>query len=200
MQRALEKHSELTWNWMKEEDLAKLGSMVLWRINSVIINEETGEGFFEEKMPVAKDPNKKRRKKYQSDARYLGWSKTGLYYRDKWQDVCDRAGWKAVPMVCPPIDWTLDEEGKLIRGGYINRMPGEASRLIHNNKGSEASQTVLNAFNRLQRTGYKVNTYILDLMDRLSSGYWEIGNWISYEKLMYEDGTNPSLILTISIH
>lgn len=191
MKRALEKHAEMTWQWMAEEDLAKLGSMILWRINSVEINADNGEGFFKEITPQLNDPNRKRRKKYQTDARYLGWTVTGLYYRDIWQDACDNGCWKPMPMVCKPLDWSLDEEGELIRGGYINRMPGNAGKLIHNNKGSEASQTVLNAINRLQRTGYKVNTYILDLMESLSSGYWEIGSWISYEKLMYEDEYKP---------
>ena len=192
MQRALERHAEMYWNWMDNEDLARLGSMILWRINSVIINENTGESFFEEKVPDFKDPNRKQRKnKAHKDARYLGWTKTGLYYRDKWQEMCDNANWKPMPMVCPPVDWSLDDEGKLLRGGYINRMPGDASRLIHNNKGSQASQTVLNAINRLQRTGYKVNTYILELMEHLMSGYWEIGNWMSYEMLMYEDEHKP---------
>ena len=192
LQRALEKHAEMEWNWMKPEDHVRLGSLILSRIMILKVNAETDEGLFEIRTPEWNDPNKKQKKsKAHKDARCIGYSVSGLYYRDQLQKAADYSQWKPMPMVCKPLPWELGDDGEILRGGYMTKMPGIAGDLIHNNKGSQPSQLVLDAIKRLQNTGYKVNTYILDLQKELITKTWEIGSWRSYEALSYEDEHKP---------
>ena len=195
MQRALDKHEQMSWQWMSEEDQIVIGSLVLHAVMSVEIDPETGEGFFEKIDPQWDDNRlqKKKNKKHRNP-HYLGFTKTGLYYRDKIQEECDLGVWKPMPMVCKPLPWGVTDEGKILRGGYILPVPGSAGQLVHGTQAgvkSTPSQMVCDAVNRLQSTGYRINTYILDLMQELMQKTHVIGSWSSYEKLSYDDEHKP---------
>jgi DNA-directed RNA polymerase len=194
---ALGKSELANWDRFTDKEYSLLGSFFLRAAMSIKIDEESNEGFWCKKQPMWNDTGKaKKRKKCQDDPNYLVFTVTGLKYRDKFQQAADEGTWKPMPMVCKPLPWGLevDEDGeeKIVRGGYITKIPGEHGKLIHGNLfGSKPSQIVLDAVNRLQDTGYKVNTYILDLMKELSNSYQEIGSWYSYEKLSYEEAMKP---------
>jgi hypothetical protein len=123
----------------------------------------------------------------------------GIQKRDALQKASDQMVWKPFPMVCQPLPWSIhswtDEEGQdvhdVIRGGYINRMPGNSNLLIHNNKGSIPSDMVLDALNRLQNTGYKVNTFVLDIQKELMSKSWVIDSFRTYDSVSYQDEYKP---------
>lgn len=85
----------------------------------------------------------------------------------------------------------MRKHSNINRGGYLIPVPGELGELIHKNRGSEPSQIVLDALNRLQNTPYKVNQYILSVMEVLSKKTWEIGSYRSYEYMSYEDEHKP---------
>lgn len=195
MKRALEKHEQMDWEWMEDRDLVIVGSLVLRAVMSVEINQETGEGFFEKVEPLWNDTKLQgKRDKKHRNPHYLGFSKTGLYYRDKIQEACDLGVWKPMPMVCEPLPWGVTDDGEIVRGGYILPVPGVAGELIHGTQpgvSSTPSKMVCDAVNRLQNTGYRINTYILDLMKELSKKSNEIGSWLSYEKLSYDDEHKP---------
>lgn len=195
MRRALEKHDKMQWEWLTEHDHVVVGSLILRAIMSVEINQENGEGFFEKIDPQWNDKRlQRKRSKQHRNPHYLGFSKTGLYYRDKIQEACDHGIWKPMPMVCEPLPWGINEAGEVTRGGYILPVPGEAGEFVHGTQpgeGSVPSQMVCDAVNRLQNTAYRINTYILDLQKELSKKTVEIGNWSSYERLSYEDEFKP---------
>lgn len=199
MRRALENNAEMQWDWMTEKDHAALGAFIFSRVMMIRASKETDKPLFEIRQCDFDDPKNKKRKRKHEETRYIGFSTVGITKRDELQKAADHMTWKPMPMVCKPLPWsittTTDEDGNethdIERGGYINRMPGIARELIHHNKGSVPSEMVLDSLNRLQNTGYKVNTYILDLQHELMRGTWEIDGFITYEATSYEDEFKP---------
>jgi DNA-directed RNA polymerase, mitochondrial len=181
------KHEEMDWKWMSTEEKLHLGSLLLKAVISIRIDQETGEGLFEARPPVWNDPNKKqRRQKVHQESLYLGFTKAGLKYRDMLQRLADEDVMKATPMVCEPLDWSLTE-----RGGYLTHINRDAAELIHGNTGSQPSQIVLDALNRLQKTPFRINKYILELQEELLRKTWEIGSFRTYEKDSWTDENFP---------
>jgi DNA-directed RNA polymerase len=167
MKYTLDNADQLEWNWMDSTEHARVGALLLRAVMSVPVKGYS-EGLFESRM-VHQSKNK--------TVNYLGFSKTGLRYRDVLQEMMDQMVYKPKPMVCPPIPWTLEE-----RGGFLLDPPRRWGELVHSNLGTVPSQTALDALNRLQAQPYKINTYILDLQKQLLNQTWEIGSFRSYEK------------------
>ncbi|WP_186589917.1 DNA-directed RNA polymerase [Synechococcus sp. MVIR-18-1] len=185
MRVALNNHEEMTWQWMDAESHVRLGSLLLKAVMSLSI-DETGEGFFEKRQPDFMDPNRESKPKKHKDACYIGFTRTGLLYRDKIQDLANKDSMKPLPMVCEPLDWSLEE-----RGGYLTQINRMAANLIHWNAGSEPSQLVIDALNKLQRVPFRINPYILQLQTDLIRKSWEIGSFRTYEKDSWEDEHFP---------
>ena len=187
MVNALNKSEEMSWTWMTKEQKVVLGSLLLCGIMSFRVDRETNEGLFKAVKPLWNDPNKpSKRAKQHSDALYLGFTVSGLKYRDKLQAMADEDAMKPTPMVCEPLDWSLEQ-----RGGYLSNVNSKADQLIHGNTGSEPSQLVLDALNRLQKTPFRINKYILDLQEEFLRKTWEIGNFRTYERDSWNDENFP---------
>ena len=187
MVHAHNKHEEMDFKRMDQEQLIRFGSLLLQAVMSIRVDQESGEGLFEARKPLWNDPNKpsKRNKKH-TDQLYLGYSKAGLKYRDMLQAMADEDAMRPTPMVCEPLDWSLTE-----RGGYLTHINRKAGDLIHNNNGSIPSQIVLDAINRLQKVPFRINTYILDLQEQLLKSTWEIGSFRSFERDSWKDEHFP---------
>ena len=186
MKHAHNRHEDMNWIAMTETEQIVLGSLLLKTAMSIIIDPETGEGFFQRVQPKWNDLNLKKRSKKESIPYYLGFSKAGLLYRDKLQKAADFDAMFPRPMVCEPMDWAPGQ-----RGGYLSHVNSKFQEMIHGNSGSEPSQLVFDAINRLQRQSFKVNTYILKLQKELLRKTWEIGSFRSYEKDSWEDEHFP---------
>jgi DNA-directed RNA polymerase len=182
------RHEEMDWQWMDLAEHAKFGSLLLQAVMSIRVDAETGEGLFVAKPPRTDDENrKKKRSKEHKDAFYLGFSVAGLKYRDMLQAMADEDSMKATPMVCEPLDWSLEQ-----RGGYLSNINRKAGDLIHHNNGSIPSQIVIDSLNRLQKVPFRINTYILNLQEELHRKTWEIGSsFRTYEKDSWEDEHFP---------
>ena len=178
MRHAHNRHESMKWMQLTDEELILVGAIVLQSIMSIQIDPDTREGFFQKVQPLWNDPNKPAKaSKNHADAYMLGFTQVGLKYRDKLQDCSDRDAMLPLPMVCPPMDWSKEQ-----RGGYLSHVSSKIEAMVHNNSGSEPSQIVLDALNRLQRVPFRINTYILDLQLDLLRKTWEIGSFRSYEK------------------
>jgi DNA-directed RNA polymerase len=167
MRFALEKSEEMTWDFMSNESLIRVGSLVLRAIMSIPADEISSEGFFEiKKLNLSA--------KFEKD--YLMFSKTGLLYRDLLQQMSDENVFKPFPMVCPPNPWGLDQ-----RGGYLMPPPKQQARLIHGCQKTVPSETALAALNRLQAEPYRINKFIYQVQEHLMKAAHEIGSFRSYE-------------------
>ena len=182
MRHAHNRHEDMTWQYMTNGEHVKVGSLLLHAIMRIEIDPDTHEGFFEARQPRQED----RRIKGKTDLNHLGYTKTGLLYRDKLQHASDLDWIQPKPMVCKPVDWSPEQ-----RGGYLTHATSKVRTLVHNNNGSEPSSLVYDALNRLQKQAFRVNTYILDLQQELLKRSWEIGSFRSYEKDSWEDEHFP---------
>ncbi|MDB4616758.1 hypothetical protein OAE23_01500 [Synechococcus sp. AH-551-E11] len=187
MRHAHNRHEEMDWQLLTDSQLIQVGSIVLQAIMSIQIDPDTREGFFQKVLPQWDDPNKPpKASKNHSDAYMLGFTQVGLKYRDKLQDASDKDAMLPLPMVCPPMDWSKEQ-----RGGYLSHVSSQIEAMVHNNSGSEPSQIVYDALNRLQRVPFRINSYILDLQLDLLRKTWEIGSFRSYEKDSWTDAFFP---------
>ena len=177
MRHAHNKHEEMDWKLMTDEEKIKIGSVLLQAMLSIQIDPETRDGFFQKVQPRWDDPNKPHKKKGHKEPFYLGYTRIGLQYRDKIQKAADEDSMLPRPMVCLPMDWSPAH-----RGGYLSHVTSKIEALVHNNKGSEPSSIVYEALNRLQRIPYRVNHYILEIQQQLLQQTWEVGSFRSYEK------------------
>lgn len=180
MKRALNNHDSMEWNYMGKSEHVRVGSLLLKALMSIQI-QDTGEGFIESKKPLWNDPNRKTPKKGQKDSLYLAFTKTGLLYRDQLQAASDNDAMLPKPMVCEPLDWSIEQ-----RGGYLHHVNRKYSQVVHGNTGSQPSQMVFDALNRLQKTAFRINHYILDVQEQLQRHSWEIGSFRTYEKDSWE--------------
>lgn len=186
MRHAHNRHDEMEWTRMTDDELVRVGSCLLQAAMSVVVDPDTKEGFFERKQPQFNDKNRQRPKKNQADPYYLGYTKAGIKYRDQIQRAADIDWMQPRPMVCEPMEWTPEQ-----RGGYLTHATSKIQSLVHNNNGSEPSSLVYDALNRLQKQSFRVNQYILDLQLELLKKSWEIGSFRSYEKDSWEDEHFP---------
>lgn len=187
MRHAHNRHEDMDWKQLTDEEQIRVGAIVLKAIMSVQIDPDTREGFFQRVQPLWNDPNKppKASKKHQ-EPYYLGFTKVGLKYRDKLQDASDKDSMLPLPMVCPPMEWTPG-----VRGGYLSHVSSKIEAMVHNNSGSEPSSIVFDALNRLQRVPFRVNTYILQIQQELLKKTWEVGSFRSFEKDSWNDEFFP---------
>ena len=186
MRHAHNKHEEMSWKHLTSEEQIRIGAVLLQAVCSIQIDPDTKEGFFQRIKPLWNDPKRGSVKRKQESPYYLGYTKTGLLYRDKLQKACDQGSMDPRPMVCTPMDWTPTE-----RGGYLSHVSRKVEEMIHNNSGSEASQTTYDALNRLQHLPFKVNRYIYNIQKQLLQKTWEIGSFRSYEKDSWEEEHFP---------
>jgi DNA-directed RNA polymerase len=153
---------EIDWKaWAPEERIA-IGSWAAWLI------QQSTNWFAEVTMPPRKgDPF--------GTTKYLVLSREGIKERKKLELIqLDRA-YSAYPMLIPPTPWT---RGK--RGGYILPAPGQIGNLIHGfDVETNPSDKALEFINNLQSQKYRVNLFILDILNTLSKGNHSIGKFKS---------------------
>jgi DNA-directed RNA polymerase len=70
-----------------------------------------------------------------------------------------RANYQDNPMVCEPLDWTLTRAGGFITNGATNRYP-----LVRRGCPTEPSQEAIDALNRIQKTAWKINPFVLEVL------------------------------------
>ena len=174
------KHELMDWQWMSDTQLVRVGSLLLKAVMSVPV-DGCNEGLFE----------KKNISRGKEQVGYLGYSKTGIRYRDVLQGVVDRMTYKPEPMLCEPLPWSLEK-----RGGYIIPPPSPWCDLIHLTLskecgGTKPSQTALDALNKLQSVPYRVNQFILDVQLLLLEKSHKIGSFRSFEKDSWNDEHFP---------
>lgn len=138
-----------------------------------------------EKVQWVTGSGKKRRTQY-----YVGLSEEGLMYRDTIQKAADEQCFEAWPMLTPPLEWDPDNA---IRGGYINLHPGQVSRLIHNDKGTNPSSEALAALHKAQSVPFRINPFIYEVQKALLAKSEEIGSFRTYEKDTWEDLNKPRI-------
>ena len=177
MQYILERTEGMEWDFMKEEDLIRVGALVLRAVMSIPCNRQNKEGFFEKRSVQV---NKKK------SVAYLGYTLSGMRYRDKLQAMADEITYQPLPMVCPPLPWSLEE-----RGGFLLPPPVEYGELVHGRSNTEPSDTAIDALNRLQSQPFRINPFILDLQLELLKKSWEIGTFRSFESTSWKDEHFP---------
>ena len=121
---------------------------------------------------------------------YVGLSEEGIKYRDMIQKAADEACYEAWPMLTPPLEW---EPENAVRGGYLSMHPGQISRLIHNDKGTQPSSEALDALHRAQSVPFKINPFIYTVEKALLAKSEEIGSFRTYEADSWEDLNKPRL-------
>ena len=177
MKNSLHRDEDLTYEFMSHEDLLRVGALVLRAVMSIPCCKETGEGFFERRN-VSKAKKK--------DVGYLAYSKTGLLYRDKLQEMVDALIYKPEPMLCPPMPWSETE-----RGGFLLQPPQPYGDLIHSHNPTKPSQTALDALNRLQSQPFRINPFILEVQTLLLDKSYEIGSFRTFEADSWKDQYFP---------
>ena len=165
------------WKFMTEEEHISVGALALRAVMSIPCNKANKEGFFE---------TKKIRTSKTKEVCYLGYSKSGIMYRDKLQAMADEITYQPLPMICPPLPWSLKE-----RGGYLQHPPRPYGDLIHSDNETVPSETALEALNRLQSQPFHVNEFILDTQLELIKKTHEIGSFRSFEKDSWKDEHFP---------
>ena len=93
---------------------------------------------------------------------------------------------KPVPMLCPPMPWSLKE-----RGGYLLPPPRPYGSLVHGSSRTIPSDAALEALNRLQAQPYKINKFIYHLQTELVKRTNEIGCFRSFERDSWRDEHFP---------
>ncbi len=182
----LNKKEDVIWVPMSDEEHLKLGAYLLRIVNSIIINPETNDTLFDIVKPAWDAPGvSKKRHKSHSVANYVVYSKSAVPLLDNLQDIADRYYRKPEPMVCFPLEWGLDENGKEIRGGHIFALPGRQSDLIHNNR--KAAKSVATPFvyagvNRSSKNIVEIDGIGLDVLQGYSKTTVSIGSFNSLEK------------------
>jgi DNA-directed RNA polymerase len=170
---AINRSEELSFSRLDDEGLLRLGALLLRAVMSVPVDKETKEGFFEcRKLWVSKT----------KEVRYLGFSFTGIKYRDVIQNMADEVAFHPQPMLCAPREWTLTQ-----RGGYLLPPPSPWGKLIHSHNKSVPSQVALDALNRLQKVPYNINEFVLDVQLELLKTTHTIGTFRSYEADTWKD-------------
>ena len=119
---------------------------------------------------------------------YLGLSEEGIKQIDLIQTAVDEYCYEAWPMVTKPLRWSREE-----RGGYLKYHPGKVSTLIHNDMGTDASPTALEALHRAQEVAFRVNRFIYETEINLLAKSEEIGSFRTYEKDSWEDQHRPRI-------
>lgn len=107
MRRAVNLAEQFNWEYMDEQGHLVLGSLLLHAVMSIQVNPENGEGLFESRCASESDKRVRKKKKNHKPPRYLAFTQTGLYYRDKIQAAADEMSWKPEPMICKPLPWSL---------------------------------------------------------------------------------------------
>ena len=166
VQLANEKYAELDWDWLSPSDKKLLGNWVKDRVFY-------GTHLFES-MPSFSSS--------ETTTRYVVMltEKGEELIQDIEEDICKTVG-NSYPMVHPPKDWS-----RTITGGYLTVQPGNRSHLIHNHAGTLVSDMAIEALNRLQQVPWRINTFILDVQQRLASSTHEIGSFRTFDKKTYE--------------
>lgn len=161
------KMDKAEWRFMTEEEHISVGALILRAVMSIPCNKTNREGFFQKKtIWQAKDKK----------VSYLAYSQSGIIYRDKLQSMSDALVYQPLPMVCPPMPWSLEE-----RGGFLLQPPRPFGELIHSHNETVPSQAALDALNRLQAQPFRINQFILDVQQELLKNTYSIGSFRSYE-------------------
>ena len=178
MQHALNnKMDDAEWRFMTEKEHISVGALILRAVMSIPCNKTNREGFFERKTI---------RESRTKNVSYLAYSKSGIIYRDTLQSMADEIIYQPLPMVCPPMPWSLEE-----RGGFLLQPPRPFGELIHSHNKTVPSQAALDALNRLQSQPFRINHFILDTQQELLKKTNAIGSFRSYEKDSWKDEHFP---------
>lgn len=172
-----DRDEKMDFKFMSEENLIRVGALVLKAIMSIPADSGIKEGFFERKM-VSKGRKKQ--------VYYLAFSQSGIIYRDAIQRMAVEIQFKPAPMVCPPLPWSLKN-----RGGYLTPPPSPFGDLVHGFNPTIPSDSAIDALNRLQAEPYNVNNYILDVQMELLKTANIIGSFRAYEADSWKDEHFP---------
>lgn len=179
--RAAKGHTEHVYNFMGEADRIGVGdwafhcfqSITRW-FDTLKFWEGTGKG--------------------SKSTYYLSLSPEGLKWRDLLQAAADDRAYETWPMVHPPLEWELGEDGKpTARGGYLKAHPGNTCRLIRNNKGTVPSPKAVAALHKMQSQAFQINPFIYETCKGLLLRSEEIGRFRTYEKDSWDDIHKPTI-------
>jgi DNA-directed RNA polymerase len=167
----------LAWTKWDIEIVMGIGSWVVWLITRAL-------PWFE---VVLLTPSGS---KYEQ--RFLILSKDGIESRTTIETEAAKRAHARPPMLIPPSPWVEvvnNENGKVTyEGGYLTESSysnGNTGRVIHGPKAlirSRPSETAIEFLNKVQDQPWKVNQYILDILEKLSEQNLEIGSFVSYVK------------------
>ena len=173
----------LPYAFMSTQDKAHVGgwcfkafeSLTLWFEKESVLNEDGKHGY----------------------TNYLKLSEDGIKHRLMLQATADLNDYESWPMVHPPLDWdfVVDDEGQAAtqRGGYLLEHPGSIRKLIHNDHGTQPSRSAIDAINKCQSIGFKVNEFIYNVQVALLTKYHEIGAFKTYEADSWVDEHWPRI-------
>lgn len=159
-------NNELSWErWNLDEKVA-IGAWAAW-----IIHQST-DWFQEVTLPPSKgDPF--------GTTKYLMFSSNAKSEMTVIEDMRFSLAFDCTPMFCNPREWT-DVESP---GGYLLNAPGQISRLIHgHNVGTIPSAKAIDFINNLQRQTFRVNGFILEILETLLVDTISIGAFKSINK------------------
>ena len=135
---------------------------------------------------------KLRAKNEEYDTRYLILSEEGRKERDAMELAAAKRAHSRPLMLIPPSPWTEcynSVSGEYTyEGGYLTESSTAgtgAGRVIHGPKAlirSKPSPMAIEFLNRVQEQPWKVNSWILDILDSLLIDNHEIGSFVSYVK------------------
>ena len=141
------------------------------------------------------------------ETRYLFLSEEGKQNREQIELAAASKASLLEPMLIPPNNWTLSENtsnGKqAYMGGYLTESPfqkGSAGRVVHGHlikSDLSPDSSALDFLNRLQQQPWRINTFILDLLQHFSQFNIEIGSYVSYVKKKFEIPSIPNHIMEL---
>lgn len=168
--------SEITYDFMGVKDRAKVGDWAFSCLQSLTLWFESYRLF---------DGHKK-------TTHFLSLSPEGLKYRDLIQAAQDERAYECWPMVHPPHNWEINDQGKVEkRGGYLSFQKGKPATLIRSNKGSIPSPTAMDALHAMQNVPFRVNQFIYNTMNGLLASSVEVGKFKTFEKDSWDDKHKP---------
>ena len=178
--------SHIEWEGWSEEDKKRISDWIV----ACTVNAQKNNPIFEIQQEIAwaKGDELAVRKNAKTKETVI-LTEYGRYHLHEFVEHAASNVGANKPMIIPPDPWDLSGVG----GGYLEVHPGERSKLIHNNEGSQPSQMVVDTLNNLQNVGWELNPFIYDVLHRLKEKNVEIGSFKMFHKELYEQ-INPLIL------